>query len=132
MCGGQFRVGSTKDGRVVFNLKAYENQARVSVILALGAVIGSIGAAYLMIRVYSPDYGIPIKMMGTRFILIMAGLGGAFALATIGFFFGFHSAGQKRNSMSRLSWMGFFLNAGAITLALSLLAIFWFMKFPVR
>jgi hypothetical protein len=53
-------------------------------------------------------------------------LTGAFTLlvaaAAIGF--GFNSAGQRRNTRPRESWLGFFLGAGVICFALVLLFIF--------
>lgn len=115
---------------MAFDLKSYENQARLSVALAVLAMVAIAGAAILILPQYKPEFGIAVRA-GRRFYLILAALGAAFTLSIIGFAFGFHSAGQKRNKMSGLSWAGFFMNAGAITLALSVFVFFWLVKFVV-
>ena len=87
---------------MAFNLKRYEDQARLSVILAIVAFVAALGAAAVMIKIYSPDFvGFPVKMNSKRFLAIMGALGMAGLASLIGFLVGFGSAGQKRNTQSR-------------------------------
>jgi hypothetical protein len=104
---------------VAFKIKTYEDQARLSVILA--AVGGFFAVAALGGVLRNFDINTGWVEYGTKTIFLPA-LGGclflALAPAAVGFSVALHSAGQRRNKRSGLSWMGFFLNALVITLAL--------------
>lgn len=110
--------------------KSYESQAQLSVIL------GVIGGACTLVAAGAVFQRFDLQSFWVRYskesILLPAVIGTllfALAASTIGFFVGLHSAGQRRNKRSRLSWTGFFLNAGVITLALSTGVFFWIAKY---
>lgn len=112
------------------DLKSYEGQARFSVLLAGAAALAAAGAAVFMARFYSAEYGIIIQSLTSRraLVILIPLLAGA-GMAAIGMILAFNGAGQKRNKQSGLSWLGFFLNAGVTTLALSLIVVFWFLMY---
>lgn len=104
---------------MAFKIKTYEDQAKLSVILA--AVGGFLAVAALGGILRNFDARTGWVEYGTKSIFLPA-LGGclmlALALAATGFFVALNSAGQRRNKRSRLSWTGFFLNALVIMFAL--------------
>jgi hypothetical protein len=53
-------------------------------------------------------------------------------LAIVGFGLGLNSAGQRRNDKPKLSWIGFFLGAGVLCLALILFIFFRVRGEPVQ
>ncbi|MCA9243122.1 MAG: hypothetical protein KDA32_04145 [Phycisphaerales bacterium] len=61
-----------------------------------------------------------------KFLIIGAGAV-SLAIAFFGALAGFNSAGQRRNTTPKLSWMGFFLNS-AVLLAALCTFIFWFLS----
>jgi len=117
---------------VAFKIKTYEEQAKLSVILA--AVGGFFALAALGGILRNFDLSTGWVRYGTKSIFLPV-LGGcltlALALAAIGFFVGLNSAGQRRNKRSRLSWTGFFLSALVITFTLCAGAFFFFTRHGV-
>lgn len=107
----------------------YEKQAKYSIILAVVAAIAAVAVAGLFARNFNAEYRQIIYGSGSKF-LPMAGAGLVTALLTsaAGFFLAFNSAGQKRNTQSRLSWIGFFTNAGLIAVSLTLMMVFVLLK----
>ncbi len=103
---------------MAFKIKTYEDQAKLSVILATVGGLFTVAALGAILRNFDASTG--WVRYGTKTIFMPA-LGGclmlALALATIGFFVALNSAGQRRNKRSRLSWTGFFLSALVITFA---------------
>ncbi|MBK9127720.1 MAG: hypothetical protein IPM13_07945 [Phycisphaerales bacterium] len=96
----------------------YEKQARLSVLLAGVAGLGALAALGLVLRNFRADAGMTVYS-GKGMWLPVLGLTllFSFAAAGTGLFLGLNGAGQKRNTKSSLSWLGFFLSAGVITLA---------------
>ena len=115
------------------NTSQYENQARLSVFLAVVAGLASIAAALLLFRNYKADVGQIVYLAGGKFILIFGGaILVALLAAAAGFLLGFNSAGQKRNTKPQLSWTGFFLNAAMMTLGLSIFVVFFVLRFELK
>ncbi|QOJ13642.1 MAG: hypothetical protein HRU75_02855 [Planctomycetia bacterium] len=111
------------------NLKSYEGQARLSVILAIVGACAALGAAFFMLSALdASNLEINLRAGGRRFLGIMAGIGVGFLAGVIGFFMGLSGAGEKRNKASSLSWMGFFLSAGVLAAVLCLGVFFFFTK----
>ena len=111
-------------------LNTYEKQARLSVRLALVGCAATLGALALLALnfrdfwiVYSPKGKWLPTFGGTMFIGLAAGV--------VGLFVGLNSAGQRRNTLSRLSWIGFFLSALVVTLILSAGLFFVFARYPL-
>ena len=107
------------------NLKSYESQAAISVILAGLGVLGAMVAMYCVLKGFDWQvFMLTYNRKGPRLIVLGASLFVSLAAGVIGFFVGLNSAGQRRNKKSRLAWIGFFANATLISLAL-MLAIFF-------
>lgn len=112
---------------------SFERQASFSVGLGIVSVVGVIGMAVLLAKNYQPEVGqIEYGSTGNFFIAFIGAVGLALVTGLTGILLGFHSAGQKKNSNSKLSWTGFFVNAVAITLALSFFVIFWLLKLKIN
>jgi len=114
---------------VAFKIKTYEDQAKLSVILAAVGGFFTVAALGAILRNFDAHTG--WVQYGTKTVFLPA-LGGclvlALALAAIGFFVALNSAGQRRNKRSRLSWTGFFLNALVIMFALCAGVFFFFTR----
>lgn len=111
----------------------FERQASLSVMLGIISAVGALGMAVLLAKNYNADIGqIVYGSTGKFFLIFLAAVGLALATGTAGALLGFHSAGQKKNSNSKLSWTGFFVSAIAITMALSAFVVFWLLKFSVN
>lgn len=110
---------------MAFKFKTYEDQARLSVILAAIGCVCAVVAAVAVLKRFEPEqfwvkYGSHSMLLPVLGATLLLALGAS----VTGFFVALHSAGQRRNKRSRLSWTGFFLNAGVITITLSI-AIFF-------
>lgn len=107
----------------------FETHAKISVGLgALGAV-AVVAVAAMLFQAFRPeDFEVVMAKGGMRFFAILGGVAVSLVCAVVGCLLGFTSAGQKRNAKNGLSWLGFFLNAGVIMLALCLFIFFWAAK----
>jgi hypothetical protein len=63
-----------------------------------------------------------------RFPAIAACTAIALLLGALGVLLGFGSADARRNERIRLSWIGFFVGALAVTLAIVFFAFFWILS----
>lgn len=107
----------------------FEKQATWSLICAGVAALAALAFLAVMLPRFQAQEFEVVVGQGSKAYYALLGLAGVSVLAGgAGFLLGFHSAGQKRNKKNKLSWAGFFLNAGIITLALSALLFFWFTK----
>ena len=73
-------------------------------------------------ELHGPDIGPAPARTSVLFVSLCAGV--------VGLFIGLNSAGQRRNTRSQLSWLGFFLNAGIIALAVCAVVFFYFARNP--
>ena len=104
----------------MLKLKTYEDQAKLSVLLGLIGLLAAFGAIVAIAYAFRADGFFTLYRPGSfrlpaiagGVLLGLAGGGGAFLLGLL-------TAGQRRNKAIRLSWTGFFLGAGAMTLAMS-------------
>ena len=107
-----------------FSLRRYETQARMSLIVGILSSVCLLMLGYLVFRnadltewviYYGQRWrGRAVQAMGALTVL-----SGIFALG-----FGLNSAGQRRNTRPRESWLGFFLGAGVICFAIVLVFVF--------
>jgi hypothetical protein len=117
---------------VRLDLKAYENQARLSIMLGvISAAAALAGAALVAQRFSFEHFWTSYNAKTIRLPMILATILVALVAGAAGVLLGLNSAGQRRNSKSKLSWTGFFLNAGMITLALCVFVFFWITKFDI-
>lgn len=106
----------------------FEQQARSSLILgavALFLAVAQAGAVFTAFRF--DDFEIPMKSGGMRFLSILGCTALAVVCGVVGAYLAFESV-HKRNKNPSLSWAGFFLNTGALTVCLSVFMFFWFTK----
>jgi hypothetical protein len=114
---------------VAIDLRKFENQARVSVYLAiLGAISCLVGLVAMLQRFDAQNFMITYNSKRMFHYAFAATLAVALACAVIGCGFGFNSAGQRRNKATRLSWIGFFVNAAIIALTLMTGVFFLFTR----
>jgi hypothetical protein len=114
---------------MALNLRTYENQAKASVYLGLLAALAALVVIALIAWKFDrTSFYVTFNARGLYLPLIGLGLivgGGA---GTAGFFIGLSSAGQRRNTLSGLSWKGFFLNALVLTIVLAAAIFFYFTR----
>ena len=114
------------------NLKSFESQATISVILAGLAALGAVAAIYCVLSGFDwKVFMLTYNRQGIRLYAVGGALFIALAASVVGFCVGFNSAGQRRNKKSRLSWIGFFANAALIALTLMVAVFFLFTRNPV-
>ncbi len=110
---------------------AFEIQALASVGLLILGALCMFGLAFCLFTAFDPELGVVYKQNGMRWYAILGSTGLGLAASGIGMLVGFNSAGQKSNPRSKLSWIGFFANAGVVTFTMSLFVFFFFMRFAV-
>lgn len=109
----------------------YEQQARLSVLLAAVGALCTLTALALMLQRFRWD---SFQIVYDPRSMRMVAIGGALGLGLVGggvsFLLGWLSAGRKTNPLNRLSWTGFFLGAGVIAAALCCGVFFLLTRFP--
>ena len=109
-----------------FNLRRYDNQATLSLILSAVSIVFAVGTALLVFRHFDLETKtIGYKPGGLRWILLMAFAGLSGMLSLLGLSLGANSAGQRRNDKQKQSWIGFFIGAFVLTVTIILLAFFF-------
>lgn len=118
---------------MAFDLKAAETHSRLSVACGVASGLAALFALWMLSRnyegsakfVYYSQSGLwlPIFLVAILFGLLF-GAGG--------FLLGLTSAAKKRNALTRLSWIGFFVSAGMVTLTLCAGVFFYFTRNAVK
>ena len=117
---------------MALNLRKFENQAVLSVLAAVaGAFFVLMNAFIVLMRIDWERFAVTYNRKSSFLMVIGGTLVASLGTAVVGMGVGFSSAGQKRNSRSRLSWIGFFISAGVIALALMLGVLFFFARDPI-
>jgi hypothetical protein len=117
---------------VAFKLNSYEGQAVMSVALAGVGVLAAVGVCFIVFTRFDPSTFFVSYSPKSMFLPVLAvGLLAGLAAGTIGFFVALNSAGQKRNTKSKLAWQGFFLNALVLTVMLSVGIFFFFTRMAI-
>lgn len=107
-----------------FSLRRYDTQARMSVAVAIVSLVSLAATCGLIFRHVDFSQFLIIYGNNTRKLLIYSGGALTLLLAGIAFGFGINSAGQRRNDKQQLSWLGFFISAGVLTMTLIVLYTF--------
>lgn len=110
------------------SIRRYDVQAKWSVWFSCAAALSCLVMAALLLRNWHGEirqvvFGNPMWQP-----LYMGCTGLTMLLSVFGVALGYNSAGQRRNDLQRRSWVGFFLGAGVLTLAVILFAAFWLLK----
>jgi len=114
---------------MVLKVKTYEDQAKLSVILAIVGALATVGAVGLMLRNFdATGFFVSYRSNGPWLPIVGAGLLVGLGAGVGGFFIALNSAGQRRNKRSALSWQAFFLNALVVTVVLSACIFFYFTR----
>lgn len=114
-----------------FSLRRPDTQATISLILSVSAVFFVVGLAVLVLQNYTgaaQDHIIWYSQKSLRFPAIAACTVIALLFGSLGVLLGFGSADARRNERARLSWIGFFIGAFAVTLAIVFFAFFWILS----
>ena len=107
-----------------FSLSRHDTQAKVGAMISLASCVGLAALAFLVLR--HIDWGQWVITYGkTRFQLTLVVGAITILMAAIGFGMGWSSAGQRRNDKQSLSWIGFFVGAAVISLAVILLFVIY-------
>jgi hypothetical protein len=108
-----------------FSLRRYDTQARVALVLSLLAVVTLAVMAVGIFRHFNFSTLTPVYGSTRKMAVLLAGMV-TILLAAGGFGFGLNSAGQRRNEKATLSWLGFFI--GAAVMCLAVILLFFFFK----
>lgn len=110
-------------------LRRFDVQAKVSLVLSLGSVFPLLGAAGLSFRNYDHTIGQIVhgdKGMFLPVFLVCVGL--STLAGAIGAALGLSSAGQRRNDKPARSWIGFILGSTVVASSLVLLIAYWMLR----
>jgi uncharacterized membrane protein len=114
---------------VASKLNTYENQAKLSVLLGIVGFAALLSVIVMMRKNFdSATFYTTYNTESLWLPLFGGGLLVGLGVATVGFFIGLNSAGQRRNTQSSLAWKGFFLNAIVITCLLTAAIFFFFTR----
>lgn len=110
----------------------FETQALLSIAFAIIGALATLAAAALVFRNFKADSGFTYyNAKGMWYPILGVALLGALGSSVIGIALGFNSAGQKRNTQSTRSWVGFFMCAGVLAFALIVGMFFFFTRQPM-
>ncbi len=108
-------------------LSSYEGQAKLSVIFGLVAGVAALALVFFVMQRFNfESMRVEYGAGSSRKFLIVGAAFISLAVAFMGAMAGYNSAGQRRNSTPKLSWMGFFLNSAVLLVALCMF-VFWYL-----
>ncbi len=117
---------------MAFKLSRYEDQAKLSLYLGvLGMACVLVIAVLFQQRFDRVTFFVSFNPNRPFLPVVGAGLALGLAAGVIGFFVALNSAGQKRNTRSKLAWQSFFLNALVITLILCAAIFLFYTRNPL-
>ena len=112
------------------SLRRFDVQAKWAVLFSTASVLCCLAFAFLLLRNWKGDVQQIIfrgDSMYQPVVVVCAGL--SMLLALFGATLGFNSAGQRRNDKQKLSWTGFFVGAGVLSVSLVLFTAFYLFRF---
>lgn len=117
---------------MAFKLRSYEDQARLSVIMAVLGCLAALAVLGLLAWKFDRStFFVPYNARGPFLSLVGVGLVGGVLVAGIGFFVALNSAGQRRNTLSAVAWKAFFANALVLTVLISSAIFLYFTRYPI-
>jgi len=111
---------------IVASLRRYDVQAKLSLYVSCAAALCVLGLLAILVRNYNSQF--QTISYGAKSIyrpLVFASGAMAMLLACAGGVMGAVSAGQKRNTFSKRSWIAFFL--GGLTFSLTVVLLYAFL-----
>jgi uncharacterized membrane protein YidH (DUF202 family) len=118
---------------VALSLRNPETQAKLSGILICGALVILMVALALGFQSFRADMrSFVYKADGKRMPIVFAASLLSLLMAAGAFWFSYASAGERRNSYSRLSWICFGASGLTIVIALVFMAAYRFMGWAVN
>lgn len=113
-------------------LNPSEKQAQMSLALSGVSALFAVGLTVAILRNFHAEFFEVIYDANRNFKVIVLALAAvAGVTGAIGFLIGLTSAGQKRNTKSRMSWQGFFISALALTITMSMGLFFILTQNPI-
>ncbi len=113
--------------------RRFDVQARYSLIISAASIVPLALAAIAGVMRYDPELrAIRFAKSGAFKPAFLICIALACLLAAIGAAMGFNSAGQRRNTLQRQSWTGFFLGMVALSLSIVVFAGYYFLRLPVE
>ena len=110
----------------------HETQAKVSLLLAAVGGLSALALIVFVLRNFDWQNFAAIYTVGHwRYYAILIATFVAGASGAIGWFVAFNSAGQRRNKLSKVAWMTFFVHSAIILVTLCVFILFWFNKEPI-
>lgn len=108
---------------MALSLRNPETQAKLSGVLVSGALVLLLVTSALAFKNFDKTMRTFVYLSTSpRLPVVYAGAFGSLVLAGIAFWFSYSSAGERRNSYSRLSWICFAVSALTIVMALLFIA----------
>ena len=110
-------------------LRRFDVQAKVSLVLSLGSVMPLLGAAGITWRNYDHKIGQIVHGEAGAFVPVFLACVGLSAVAgAIAAALGLSSAGQRRNDKPAWSWIGFILGSAVVASNFVLLLAYWMLR----
>lgn len=117
---------------MALSLKDPETQAKVSswlVAAGLVLLLLAVVAAFLQFQWDQRMFVYSLKK-GARAMFVFGAVFVSLCMGAGAFWFSFRSAGERRNSLSRLSWISFAASAVLIVVGCVFMAAFYFLRVP--
>ncbi len=114
-------------------IRRFDVQAKWSLIFSAAAALGCIALAGGMSMRWQNDlhqFVFGAQSLYQPVIICTSGL--TIVLALFGTALGFSSAGQRRNDKQKMSWLGFFIGAGSLSISFVLFAGFYLLRLPIQ
>jgi hypothetical protein len=114
------------------SMRRFDVQAKYAMFASLAAIMGVAGLLVLILRNYrklevAVVYSRTSMFAPAVFVITAVTL----LLAAAGAMMGLSSAGQKRNTNNKQSWIAFFVGTAMASLAIILFGMFWAYKLRV-
>jgi len=110
------------------SLRRFDVQARYAAATAVGSILPLAAALMIVMRNYNFDLRQIVYRQNTYVVALLACLGLSALAGIAACVLGFNSADQRVNDRPKLSWLGFFLGGGVVTLDLVILVAFFMLR----
>ncbi|GJM24210.1 MAG: hypothetical protein DHS20C16_06250 [Phycisphaerae bacterium] len=113
-------------------MRRFDVQAKYAMYCSIGAILGLGGLAVLIFRNFRKLERAVVFSRESMFApAVFVVTAATLLLAATAAMMGFNSAGQKRNTNNKQSWIAFFVGTAAASLTIILFGMFWFYKLRI-